>query len=107
MGELGHDYAALHQEVGASAEDGWALTQGQWRLVYNDCPHYGNTNILEVVSTDAGSGPSVPVACTCSETTGGWRRKRKISIVNGVLQTRCRKILLTSWRGILYLDKPA
>lgn len=52
MGEQGGDYAALHQEVGASAEDGWALTQGQWRLVYNDCPHYGNTNILEIVSAD-------------------------------------------------------
>ncbi|MHC4941774.1 MAG: sulfatase, partial [Planctomycetota bacterium] len=46
----GKKYTALHQEVGAAAEDGWALTEGKWRLVYNDCPHYGNTNVLEVGS---------------------------------------------------------
>jgi arylsulfatase A-like enzyme len=40
----------VSQDFAKVGESGWALSRGRWRLVYNDCPRWGNAHVLAVRS---------------------------------------------------------
>jgi hypothetical protein len=42
--------AALVQDGLDGGESGTSITKANWRLVYNDCPRYGNTHIVRIDS---------------------------------------------------------
>lgn len=44
------DHPIVSQDFAKVGESGWALTSGRWRLVYNDCPRWGNAHVLDVRS---------------------------------------------------------